>query len=229
MAKGSCIVTRCRRSTYRPSPDRHQVPASYRYVLGASLRPRQHVLMGDLMSDNPLLKADFVIPFDDRSAPRGARLREALDLAKERLAALVDEPATGSRPLTYDNTLGALDEPLRACPSRMAGVTQRRGQHARATGRLQPGTARGGGVLRVFSITSAFTTCSSATGDRGRPRLTGVARRHLTKTLDHLRRAGAELRRPTATAFASCGSSWRASPPASPRTCSTLPTPSSYS
>lgn len=149
------------------------------------------------MSDNPLLKADFVIPFDRIEARHVVPgLREALDLAKERLAALVDEPATGSRPLTYDNTLGALDELTEglAQPYGLVGLLNgvaNTPELRAAFNQVQPEVvaffAQLSSDQRLHDLLKRYSET-----EEGRA-LTGVARRHLTKTLDHLRRAGAEL------------------------------------
>ena len=62
------------------------------------------------MSDTPLLATDFVIPFD-RIEPKHVvpGLREALARAEERLAQL-GASADTEAPVTYETSLGALDE-----------------------------------------------------------------------------------------------------------------------
>src|SRR5690606_8938689 len=78
--------------------------------LGATCAKRRPVLRGDLMSENPLLANDFVIPFH-RIEPAHVvpGLREALAGANEcleRMAATAESGVT----ITYENSLGALDD-----------------------------------------------------------------------------------------------------------------------
>ena len=148
------------------------------------------------MQGNPLLSTDFVIPFDRIEAQHVVPgLRAALATADQRLEAMA-ETAAGSAPVTFENSLGALDELAEGLyrpfglVGHLNGVVNSPELRA-AFNEVQPEVvaffARLWTDQRVWSVLKRF-----AESAEGRA-LTGVAQRHLRKTMDQFRRAGADL------------------------------------
>lgn len=148
------------------------------------------------MSENPLLATDFVIPFD-RIEPKHVvpGLREALARAEERLTQLGASADTDA-PVTYETSLGALDELAEGLYRPYGLVAHLNGvmnspELRSAFNEVQPEVvaffARLSADQRVWQLLKRFA--ESAEGQA----LTGVAKRHLTKTMDEFRRAGADL------------------------------------
>ena len=148
------------------------------------------------MSENPLLKTDFVIPFDEIETEHVVSgLREALDLANERLERIAATADAGAE-VDYANSLGALDELAEGLyrPYALVGhlnAVNNSPELRTAFNEVQPEVvaffARVTSDQRVWSVLKRF-----AESEEGRA-LTGVARRHLEKTMDSFRRAGADL------------------------------------
>ena len=148
------------------------------------------------MSENPLLSTEFVIPFD-QIEPRHVvpGLREALARANERLERLA-ATAEAATPVSYVDSLGALDELTEllyrpyGLVGHLNGVINSPELRA-AFNEVQPEVvaffARLSADQRVWSVLKRF-----AESAEGRA-LTGVAKRHLQMTMDSFRRAGADL------------------------------------
>ena len=148
------------------------------------------------MADNPLLRTDFVIPFDEietRHVVPG--LRQALALAEERLERIAATAESGSQ-VDYASSLGALDELFEGLyrPYVLVGhlnAVVNSPELRAAFNEVQPEVvaflARVTSDQRVWSVLKRF-----AESEEGRA-LTGVAERHLEKTLADFRRAGADL------------------------------------
>ncbi len=148
------------------------------------------------MSDNPLLATDFEIPFHkirpDHVVPG---LREALAQAEELLERLITR-ADANTAVTYEESLGALDELEEVLyrpyvlVAHLNGVVNSPELRA-AFNEVQPEVvafaARLASDQRVWSVVKRFAESPASRA------LTGVAKRHLTKTMDGFRRAGAEL------------------------------------
>jgi len=147
------------------------------------------------MSDNPLLSTEFEIPFGSIAPEHVApAMREALAAAEARLAALGAEPAT--EPLTYDNTVQALDDLFEGAlrPFRLirhlVGVVN--GPELRAAyNEVLPEVTRF--IARAGTDHGVWRRLSDYANDAEGAALTGVRARHLSKTLDDFRRAGAAL------------------------------------
>lgn len=148
------------------------------------------------MPENPLLSTAFEVPFHE-IAPEHVvpAMREALAAAEARLATLVAPPEDDGA-LTYDNTLQALDDlfesvlrPFRLVRHLVGVVTgpELRAAYNEALPEVTGFVARLSTNHDLWRRVAAYAAGGEAAA------LTGVRARHLAKTLDEFRRAGASL------------------------------------
>lgn len=148
------------------------------------------------MAQNPLTSTEFQIPFDQITHEHVVPgLRQALEVAGQRLEAIA-ATARSAAPVTYDSSLGALDELTESLYRAFVLVHHLNSvvntpELRAAFNEVQPEVvaflARLSSDQRVYSVIKRYA--ESADGGQ----LDSVGQRHLRKTMDEFRRAGADL------------------------------------
>lgn len=146
---------------------------------------------------NPLLDVPFEIPFD-RIDPEhvGPAVQTLLARARARLAAVARTPASGGSALTYENTFGALDDATRELDVTMTVVDHL--ESVATTPALREAYNAVKPEVSAFYASIAhdrglYDALKAFAGTGAAATLTGPRRRYVDKTLDELRRHGAEL------------------------------------
>ncbi|WP_405280674.1 M3 family metallopeptidase [Gaopeijia maritima] len=146
-----------------------------------------------MTATNPLLQEGPAIPFHRiRGEHVEPGVREILRVGRERLEQLATDPA----PPTFDNTLGALDDLTRWVAERLtpashllsvAETPELRSAYNEVLPEISQFWTRLTLHEGLWARLRAFEATDEAT------RLTGLARRHLEKTMLEFRRSGADL------------------------------------